>query len=121
MAEHLTPTGRAGIIVPQGILTDQTSAVRKLRSRLINECGLDAIITLPAGCFRPYADAETAILIFHKRKTTNSVWFYELSQDGFTSDDRRTPILKNDIPRILALWPKREDSPKSFSVTIDEI
>jgi type I restriction-modification system DNA methylase subunit len=121
MAEHLTPNGRAGIIVPQGILTEQTGAVRKLRSRLINECGLDAIITLPAGCFRPYADAETAILIFRKRKDTNSVWFYEVSQDGFTPDDRRTPILENDIPEILALWPKRENSPKSFSVTIDEI
>ncbi len=121
IAEHLTPNGRAGIIVPQGILTERTSAVRKLRSRLINECGLDAIITLPAGCFRPYADAETAILIFSKRKDIKSVWFYELSQDGFTPDDRRTPIPENDIPKILALWPKREDSSKSFSVTIDEI
>ena len=121
MAEHLTPTGRAGIIVPQGILTEQTSAVRKLRSRLINECGLDAIITLPAGCFRPYADAETAILIFRKRKDTAPVWFFELSHDGFTLDDRRTPIQENDIPELLALWPKREDSSRSFSVTIDEI
>jgi type I restriction-modification system DNA methylase subunit len=121
MAEHLTPTGRAGIIVPQGILTEQTSGVRRLRSKLINECGLDAVITLPVGCFRPYADAETAILILRKRKEKTSVWFYELSHDGFTPDDRRTPILENDIPELLALWPNREDSTKSFSVTIEEI
>jgi type I restriction enzyme M protein len=121
MAEHLTPNGRAGIIIPQGLLTDQTNAVKKLRSKLLNECGLEAIITLPAGCFRPYADAETAILILRKKRDTASVWFYELSHDGFTLDDRRTPILDNDIPDVLARWPKREESKKCFSVTIENI
>jgi type I restriction-modification system DNA methylase subunit len=121
IAEHLTPQGRAGIIVPQGILTDKSSSFSKLRSKLLNECGLEAIITLPAGCFRPYADAETAILIFQKKRTSDSVWFYELTNDGFTQDDRRTPILKNDIPDIVRLWPTRGDSPKSFSVTLSEI
>ncbi|MEQ1529207.1 MAG: N-6 DNA methylase [Methylococcales bacterium] len=121
MAEHLSPNGRAAIIVPQGILTEQTKAVRSLRSKLINQCSLDAIITLPAGCFLPYAGAETAILIFHKRKIKNDIWFYELSHDGFTPDDRRTPILENDIPDVLKLWQKREDSAKSFSVSVEEI
>lgn len=121
IAEHLTPTGRAAIIVPQGILTEQTKAVKALRSRLINECSLQAVITLPAGCFRPYADAETAILLFSKESNKSAVWFYELSQDGFTPDDRRTPISENDIPEILKLWPQRANSAKSFSVTIEEI
>jgi type I restriction-modification system DNA methylase subunit len=121
MAEHLTPTGRAGIIVPQGVLTDKSSAFSKLRSKLINECGLEAVITLPAGCFRPYADAETAILILQKKRTSASVWFYELTHDGFTQDDRRTPIPDNDIPEIVRLWPTRCDSPNSFSVTLGEI
>lgn len=121
MAEHLSPSGRAGIIVPQGILTDKSAAFSKLRSKLINEYGLEAVITLPAGCFRPYADAETAILIFQKQKSSDSVWFYELTNDGFTQDDRRTPIPDNDIPEIVRLWPSRGDSPKSFSVTLSEI
>ena len=121
MAEHLTPNGRAGIIVPQGILTEQSQAVRRIRSLLINHCGLNAIITLPAGCFRPYADAETAILVLDKRRLNKDVWFYELTHDGFTQDDRRNPIVENDIPQILALWPNREDSSKSFSVSIEEI
>jgi type I restriction-modification system DNA methylase subunit len=95
--------------------------VKKIRSRIINNCGLDAVITLPAGCFRPYADAETAILIFSNRRKTNSVWFCELAQDGFTPDDRRTPISANDIPEILTLWPDRKDSSRSFSVSIEEI
>ena len=121
MAEHLTPTGRAAIIVPQGVLTDKSSAFTKLRSKLINECGLEAVITLPAGCFRPYADAETAVLIFQKKRTSASVWFYELTNDGFSHDDRRTPIADNDIPEIVKLWPTRGDSLKSFSVTLSEI
>lgn len=121
MAEHLTPGGRAGIIVPQGVLTDKGSAFTKLRSKLINECGLEAVITLPAGCFRPYADAETAVLIFQKKRTSASVWFYELTNDGFSQDDRRTPIADNDIPDIVRLWPVRGDSPKSFNVPLAEI
>ena len=121
MAEHLTPNGRAAIIVPQGVLTDKSSAFTKLRSKLINECGLEAVITLPAGCFRPYADAETAVLIFQKKWTSASVWFYELTNDGFSHDDRRTPIANNDIPEIVRLWPTRGDSLKSFSVTLSEI
>jgi type I restriction enzyme M protein len=121
IAEHLTPTGRAAIIIPQGILTEKTQAVKKIRSMLINHCGLSAIITLPAGCFRPYADAETAVLVLDKRRPTKDVWFYELENDGFTPDDRRTPILEDDIPNILELWPQREESSKSFSVSIEEI
>ena len=121
MAEHLTPAGRAGIIVPQGVLTDKSSSFSKLRSKLINECGLEAVITLPAGCFRPYADAETAILIFQKKQTSASVWFYELTNDGFTQDDRRTPIPDSDIPEMIRLWPTRGNSPNSFSVTLSEI
>jgi len=119
--DHLTPNGRAGVIVPQGVLSDRTKAGKYLRSMLLNDCALDAIITLPASCFRPYADAETAILIFHKGEKTKYVWFYELSHDGFTLDDRRTPIPENDIPNIIARWQKREDSPNSFSVSIHEI
>ncbi|RWP02989.1 MAG: restriction endonuclease subunit M/S [Mesorhizobium sp.] len=121
IAEHLTPSGRAGIIVPQGVLTEKTQALKKLRSLLINQCGLNAIITLPAGCFRPYADAETAVLIFDKRSQSKTVWFYELSHDGFTPDDRRTPTKENDIPDILSRWPEREDSQKSFSVSLEQI
>ena len=121
IAEHLAPNGRACFIIPQGILTEQTRAVKKIRSLLVNNCGLHAIITLPVGCFRPYADAETAIIVLDKRNKSKDVWFYDLSHDGFTPDDRRTPIPENDIPEVLKLWPQRHISSKSFCVTIEEI
>lgn len=119
--DHLAPGGRAGVIVPQGILSEPSKAAKNLRTMLVRQCGLDAIITLPAGCFRPYADAETAILLFNNGRQTERVWMYELANDGFTPDDRRTPIAENDIPDILALWPNREESAKSFCVSIGEI
>lgn len=119
--DHLAPNGRAGVIVPQGVLSDRNKAATSLRAMLLNECALEAVITLPASCFRPYADAETAVLIFKKEGATERVWFYELSHDGFTADDRRTPIPENDIPEILSLWPKRGQSTKSFCVERVEI
>ena len=119
--DHLAPGGRAGVIVPQGVLSDRSKAAKLLRGMLLSECALDAIVTLPASCFQPYADAETAILVFRKGGKTENVWMYELRHDGFSTDDRRTPISENDIPYILNLWPNREDSENSFSVSITEI
>jgi len=119
--DHLAPGGRAGVIVPQGVLSEPSKAAKILRTMLVRQCSLDAIITLPAGCFRPYADAETAILLFNNGRQTEQVWIYELANDGFTPDDRRTPIAENNIPDILALWPDREESSKSFSVSIGKI
>jgi len=63
----------------------------------------------------------TAIFIFEKGRTTESVWFYELTADGLSLDDKRTPIEANDIPDIIAKWPKREEGPNSFCVPIDRI
>jgi type I restriction-modification system DNA methylase subunit len=119
--DHLAPNGHAGVIVPQGVLSEQTKAAKGLRSMLVRECRVEAVITLPAGCFRPYADAETAILLFQKGKATTNVWMYELANDGFSQDDRRTPVAENDLADILSRWPNREESAKSFSASIAEI
>ncbi len=119
--DHLAKGGKAGVIVPQGVLSDPAKTAKKLRSMLLNECSLDAIITLPAGSFRPYADAETVILVFRKGETTKRVWYYEVRHDGFTPDDRRAPTPENDVPDMLARWTNKEDSPNSFSVSIEEI
>jgi type I restriction enzyme M protein len=121
IAEHLSPTGRAGIVVPQGILTEKSNATSRLRERLVRDFGLDAIISLPAGCFLPYADAETAILIFGRKRTNNNVWFCEVKNDGFTLDDRRTPIAGSDLGRAIVLFKERAESDISFNVGVDEI
>jgi type I restriction enzyme M protein len=119
--DHLTPGGRAGVIVPNGVLFGSTNAATKLREMLLVECDLQAVLSLPSGVFRPYAGVATAALIFQKGTPTKSVWFYDLTADGFSLDDKRTPIEANDIPDVLAKWPNREECANSYRVPIEKI
>jgi type I restriction enzyme M protein len=119
--DHLSPGGRAGVIVPNGVLFGSTNAATNLRELLLTECDLQAVISLPSGVFRPYAGVATAALIFQKGTPTKSVWFYDMTADGFSLDDKRTPIEANDIPDILAKWPTFEEGPNSYRVPIEKI
>lgn len=119
--DHLAPGGRAGVIVPNGTLFGSNNAATKLRELLLTECDLQAVISLPSGVFKPYAGVSTAALIFQKGKPTNSVWFYDLTADGFSFDDKRTPIVANDIPDMFAKWPNREEGPNSYRVPLEKI
>jgi len=119
--DHLTPNGHAGVIVPNGALFGSTNAAKKLRELLLNECDLQAVVHLPSGVFKPYSGVGTAALIFEKGKLTESVWFYDLTADGFSLDDKRTPIEPNDIPDVLAKWPNRDEGPNSYRVPIEKI
>jgi type I restriction enzyme M protein len=119
--DHLVPTGRAGVIVPNGVLFGSTNAVTSLRELLLTECSLQAVIGLPSGVFKPYSGVGTAMLIFQKGNLTKSVWFYDLTADGFSLDDKRTPTEANDIPDVLAKWSAREEGPNSYRVPIDKI
>lgn len=119
--------GRCATIVPDGILFGASKAHVELRKTIIEENQLTAVISLPAGVFRPYAGVSTAIIIFTKGGSTNQVWFYDLKADGFSLDDKRTPIAENDIPDLLNRWVnrKREDHSdrgnKHFVVSIQDI
>ncbi|HCA78542.1 MAG TPA: hypothetical protein DEP53_02295 [Bacteroidetes bacterium] len=125
--DHLTLGGRAGVIVPNGVLFAGTNASKKLRELLLTECDLQAIISLPSGVFKPYAGVATAIFIFEKvgnRKPATDnrfVWFYDLTADGFSLDDKRTPVVANDIPDVLLKWEKREEGENSYRVPLEKI
>jgi type I restriction enzyme M protein len=123
--DHLNSGGRAGVIVPNGVLFGSNNANLKVRELLLTTCDLQAIVNLPSGVFKPYSGVGTAVLIFEKGAAkfqgTKSVWFYDLSADGFSLDDKRTPIEANDIPDVLAKWPKREEGPNSYRVPIEKI
>lgn len=119
--DHLAPNGRAGVIVPNGVLFGSNNAATALRELLLTECELQAVISLPSGVFKPYAGVATAALIFQKGKPTQSVWFYDMTADGFSLDDKRTPIEANDIPDVLAKWVNREEGANSYRVPIEKI
>jgi len=102
--------GRAGVIVPDGVLSNSTTAHKNLRKMVIEQCELQAVITMPSGVFRPYTAVSTAVLIFVKGGTTENVWFCDMQSDGYTLDDKRLKIDKNDIPNIINLWTNRNSN-----------
>lgn len=115
--------GRAAVVVPDGVLFGSSKAHKEIRRMVVEDHKLEAIIKMPSGVFRPYAGVSCAIVIFTKTTVggTDNVWFYDMAEDGFTLDDKRTPKLdadklgvtatlteeehtKNNLPDILARW-----------------
>ena len=101
MAEHLTPEGRAGIIVPEGIIFQSQNAHRQLRKKLVEDY-LVAVISLPAGVFNPYSGVKTSILILDRKlaKQTDHIAFYKVENDGFDLGAQRREIEQNDLPMV---------------------
>ncbi len=127
----LKPGGRAAVIVPEGVLFGSSTAHKTLRKLLVEEQKLDAVISLPSGVFKPYAGVSTAILLLTKTNSggTDNVWFYDVQADGWSLDDKRSPLLpqdklgpvpvttlsdaehaKNNLPDVLARWATRVGS-----------
>ena len=145
----LKPGGRAAVIVPDGVLFKSNKANKEIRRMLVEDQKLDAVVSLPSGVFKPYAGVSTAILFFTKTNSggTDTVWFYDMTADGWSLDDKRQPLLdadmlgtnpsskltaeeheKNNLPDVLARWHKRESTERdrvrteqSFAVKREEI
>jgi len=111
------------------VLFGSSTAHMAIRKALVEENRLEAVISMPSGVFKPYAGVSTGILIFTKtgHRGTDKVWFYDMQADGFSLDDKRTPVAENDIPDIIARFHDlaneegRERTEKSFFVPKAEI
>jgi type I restriction enzyme M protein len=117
MMRALAPGGRCAVVVPEGALFGSTGAHKDLREKLLREFEVLAVVSLPAGVFKPYAGVKTSVLVFRRpttapeegRQATKRVWFYEIQNDGFDPDKIQgggrpeTPD-KNDIPALMAAW-----------------
>lgn len=118
--------GRCACIVPDGVLFGTSKAHKTLRKELVENHQLQAVISMPSGVFKPYAGVSTAILIFTKTGAggTDKVWFYDMKADGYSLDDKRSPIAANDIPDILARFHNLEGEadrkPTESSFLIDK-
>ena len=101
MAEHLTPNGRAGIIVPEGIIFQSQTAYTELR-RILIESSLVAVVSLPAGCFNPYSGVKTSILILDKSLAPQSdtIGFFKVENDGFGLGAQRRAIVGSELPQV---------------------
>lgn len=134
----LKPGGRAAVIVPDGVLFGSSKAHKELRTLLVEGHKLDAVISLPGGVFKPYAGVSTAILLFTRTDSggTDFVWFYDVDADGWSLDDKRTPLLsddklgptpavplteaehaRNNLPDVLVRWKERAGSERQRART----
>ena len=130
MMRMLQSGGRCASVVPDTVLTGGNKDYLAVRSALVDEHCLQAIITMPSGVFQPYSGVSTAIIIFTKTGTggTDKVWFYDMRADGYSLTTQRTPCPEqNDIPDLLTRFhnldseTERSRKEQSFFVTADEI
>jgi type I restriction enzyme M protein len=127
MMEALAPGGQCAVVVPEGLLFGSTSAHVELRRKLVEDFDLLAVVSLPAGVFKPYAGVKTGVLVFKrpvettkhtkdtKKRHENKVWFYEVRADGFDPDKisgggRPETPERNDIPDLIDQWKIYKDS-----------
>ncbi|WP_027454907.1 N-6 DNA methylase [Xylanibacter brevis] len=121
--------GRCASIVPDGVLFGTSKAHIAIRKEIVDNQQLKAVISMPSGVFKPYAGVSTAVLVFSKTNSggTDKVWFYDMKADGFSLDDKRSPISENDIPDVVSRYHnlKAEESrsrkEQSFFVPVEEI
>ena len=117
MLRSLAPGGRCAVVVPEGALFGSTKAHKQLREKLLREYEIQAVVSLPAGVFKPYAGVKTSVLTLRRPaaepeegcSATRQVWFYEIRNDGYDPDKIQgggrpeTPD-ENNIPGLLAAW-----------------
>jgi len=122
--DSLKEDGRAGVVVPDGLLFDKKEEYIKLRKLLLETCNLNALIQLDPYVFKPYTGQPTNILIFQKGKQTEKVWFFDVVNDGFkktTSKKGRPSIKENDLPSLREAWLDKLTTSKSFFIDFETI
>lgn len=121
--------GTAAVIIPQGVLFGTGKAFIETRKLMVEKSEMKAVITMPSGVFKPYAGVATAILIFTKGGETNTVWFYDMKNDGYTLDDKRNKVENSDLQDIVNQFHIKSVEPSSenqritnyFTITKQEI
>jgi len=126
----LKPSGRAGIILPEGSLFGTNKDDKDIRRFLLENTKLEAVVSMPAGVFQPYAGVKTSFLIFKKKATPKldekeKIWFFDMKGDGssLSAAKKFGSQYKNDIPKLLELWNKDQAAAKPYSwfTTVKEI
>ena len=104
--------GRAAVIVPDGVLFGSSRAHVAIRKKLVEEQLLEGIVSMPAGVFKLYAGVSTAVILFARSDAggTDKVWFYDMTADGYSLDDKRQQVAENDIPDVIRRWRGRDEA-----------
>lgn len=120
--DGLKPGGRAGIILPEGTLFGTNRDDKDVRRYLLENTELQAVVSMPAGVFQPYAGVKTSVLIFKKKAVlkineAEKIWFFDMQGDGSSLSKAKKfgTQYRNDIPKLLELWNKSRAVEKPFS------
>ncbi|MDO7173459.1 type I restriction-modification system subunit M [Mariniflexile sp. AS56] len=132
ISKMLRAGGKAAVIIPEGVLFGSSKAQKATREILLKDNQLEAVISLPAGAFKPYTGVKTAILVFtkveedSKKWHTEKVWFYAMENDGYSLDDNRRKLPENPLPIVKSEYTARKtteypDRKNHFFVPLAEI
>ena len=120
--DSLKPNGRAGIILPEGTLFGTNRDDKEIRRYLLENCQLQAVVSMPAGVFQPYAGVKTSFLIFKRKPVPKldekeQIWFFVINGDGssLSAAKKFGSQYKNDIPKLIELWNKNKAVVKPYS------
>ncbi|MDQ5962872.1 MAG: type restriction enzyme protein [Patescibacteria group bacterium] len=117
----LKPTGRVGIVLPDGSLFGD-GVIAKIREHLLTECNVHTIVRLPPGVFSPYAGVNTNLIFFEKGKPTKEVWYYEMRLPaGLKQYTKGSPIQDKDFDPVKVWWKKRVQNESAWKVSIKDI
>jgi type I restriction enzyme M protein len=118
--DALDDGGKAGVVVPEGLLFDEQAEYVKIRKILLQTCKVSAIVKLHNYIFRPFTGQSTSIIFFEKGKPTTDVWFFEVQEDGYkksSSKKGRLPIKESDLPMLRQIWEDKPISEKSWTAS----
>lgn len=118
---RVKPGGRAGVIVPTGVLTSSSSAAVWIRRQLVEGNRLHAVVELPSGTFRPYTGVKTGVLFWNKKKISDDILMMRIENDGYSLDDRRQPIDGGQMESALALLRGEESNLAHTRVSISQV
>jgi len=132
ISKMLRAGGKAAVIIPEGVLFGSSNAQKATREILLKDNQLEAVVSLPAGAFKPYTGVKTAILVFTKVQEdskdwhTEEVWFYSVDNDGYSLDDNRRKLKENPLPDVKTAFDARamakyENRKNHFFVELKEI
>lgn len=123
--QHIEKTlkkgGRAAVVVPEGVLFQTNQAYQQVKERLIRECNLHTIVSLPTGVFLPYSPVKTSVLFFDKTAQTKDVWFYEVGLNDGKKLTKKAGITEGHFADLLKVYKKRPESDCSWVVSVQKI